>query len=191
MKAGARKVVVGLLLGCVLGIVGLPRLDLRVPAAGVFSQEEIPPPAAVPTGAVAEAEPTVAPTIVDAPVEATVVPAPTVAATAVPPLALDEHFAAPLADWPNDPRGSAWFADEGFHLAARQPSHFVAVGVPVPAAVGDAVIRARFRKLGGPAGGGYGLIVRDQSPASARDGYAQDGEYLVLGVGDRGDVGIW
>jgi len=54
----------------------------------------------------------------------------------------------------------------------------------------DAVITARFRKLGGPPGGGYGVIVRDQAPL-ARDGVRQDGRYYVLEVGDRGEVGIW
>jgi hypothetical protein len=50
---------------------------------------------------------------------------------------------------------------------------------------------AQFHKTGGPAGGGYGLIVRDQSPSSERDGRNQTGEYLVLEVGDRGEIGIW
>jgi hypothetical protein len=34
------------------------------------------------------------------------------------------------------------------------------------------------------------LIVRDQGPAP-RDGLNQDGHYLVLEAGDRGQVGIW
>jgi len=49
----------------------------------------------------------------------------------------------------------------------------------------DVVITARFRKLGGPTGGGYGLIVRDQAPL-ARDGVRQDGHYLRPGGGGPG-----
>ena len=49
---------------------------------------------------------------------------------------------------------------------------------------------ATFRKLIGPTGGGYGIIVRDQSP-TLRDGASQDGRYVVLEVGDKGEVGMW
>jgi hypothetical protein len=70
------------------------------------------------------------------------------------------------------------------------PTNF-ALGVPLPSVVGDAVLSAQFRKLGGPAGGGYGLIIRDRGATAERDGRSQTGEYLVVGVGDRGDVGVW
>ena len=40
-------------------------------------------------------------------------------------------------------------------------------------------------------GGGYGLIVRDQGSRTERDGRNQAGQYMVLEVGDQGDVGIW
>ena len=52
------------------------------------------------------------------------------------------------------------------------------------------VVSATFRKVGGPPGGGYGIIVRDQGPGS-HDGAQQGGSYYVLEVGDRGEVGIW
>ena len=52
------------------------------------------------------------------------------------------------------------------------------------------VVTATFRQVGGPPGGGYGLIVRDQGPGP-RDGINQAGWYYVLEVGDRGEVGIW
>jgi len=32
--------------------------------------------------------------------------------------------------------------------------------------------------------------LRDR-PSSDRDGRSQDGQYLVAGVGDRGDIGVW
>jgi hypothetical protein len=44
--------------------------------------------------------------------------------------------------------------------------------------------------VGGPTGGGYGLIIRDQGPGP-RDGVNQNGQYYVLEVGDRGEYGIW
>ena len=47
-----------------------------------------------------------------------------------------------------------------------------------------------FHKVGGPPGGGYGLIVRDQAVGRG-DGVDQNGQYLVAAVGDRGEVGIW
>jgi hypothetical protein len=102
-----------------------------------------------------------------------------------------ERFASPLPNWPNNPDGTAWFADGAFRLFARNAGRFVAVGVPLPRPVRAAVLSVRFRKLGGPAGGGYGLIVRDQGSASDLDGSSQTGQYLVLEVGDRGDVGVW
>ena len=52
------------------------------------------------------------------------------------------------------------------------------------------LVTADFRKLGGPDGGGYGIIVRDQGRAP-RDGSSQHGRYYVLEVGDKGEVGIW
>ena len=86
---------------------------------------------------------------------------------------------------------AAWFGSDGFRLFARQSGRFVAVGVPLSQTLSSAVLTARFHKIGGPAGGGYGLIVRDQGSSSERDGRNQAGQYMVLEVGDQGDVGIW
>jgi hypothetical protein len=103
-----------------------------------------------------------------------------------------DEFSRPLPNWPNDPQGTAWFGGGAFHIFARQSTRFVAVGVPLPQpAVSSAVLSGEFRKVGGPPGGGYGLIVRDQSSAVERDGTNQGGRYMVLEVGDRGDVGVW
>jgi len=98
--------------------------------------------------------------------------------------------AAAPADWPNDPASTAWFGPDGYHLLARQPGQFVAVGVLADRHLRDVVLTATFHKTGGPAGGGYGLIVRDQGPGP-RDGLNQRGRFLVVEVGDRGDVGMW
>lgn len=105
-------------------------------------------------------------------------------------LLVDERFTSTPSIWPNDPRGTAWFAGGTYRLAPRQASHFVAVGIPGTQGLGDAVVTGLFRKIAGPAGGGYGLILRDQNP-EARDGQNQFGRYYVFEVGDRGEVGVW
>ena len=51
-------------------------------------------------------------------------------------------------------------------------------------------VTAAFHKTGGPPGGGYGIIVRDQGPGP-RDGSNQGGYFYVAEVGDVGEVGIW
>jgi hypothetical protein len=51
-------------------------------------------------------------------------------------------------------------------------------------------MRGTFRKTGGPPGGGYGLILRDEGPGP-RDGVDQTGRFYVFEVSDIGDVGIW
>jgi hypothetical protein len=56
--------------------------------------------------------------------------------------------------------------------------------------VRDVAVIATFRKAGGPPGGGYGLIVRDQGPGP-RDGRAQGGRFHAFAVGDRGEAGAW
>src|SRR5438552_4090103 len=75
----------------------------------------------------------------------------------------------------------------GYLLTARQPGQFVALGVPLTEALRDVVVSASFHKVAGPAGGGFGLIVRDQGP-DARDGQSQAGRYYVFEVGDKGEV---
>jgi hypothetical protein len=100
---------------------------------------------------------------------------------------LDERF---QRAWPNDPRGNAWFGEGWYTLFARQPGQFVAVRAPIAEVPADVVVSATFHKVGGPPGGGYGLILRDQT-VGAGDGVDQMGQYLVAAAGDRGEVGIW
>jgi hypothetical protein len=125
---------------------------------------------------------------------ATTAAAPTSAPTATPTVTfrtvLDERFADNRLNWPNGPGAPARFADGAYRLSAREPGRFVAIGAPIAAPLRDVVATARFRKVGGPPGGGYGLIVRDQDPGR-RDGINQGGRYYVLEVGDRGELGIW
>src|SRR5262249_22718318 len=54
----------------------------------------------------------------------------------------------------------------------------------------DVVVSATFRKTGGPPGGGYGLIVRDQGP-EPRNGVNQQASAYVLEAGDLGEFGVW
>jgi LPXTG-site transpeptidase (sortase) family protein len=103
---------------------------------------------------------------------------------------LDEEFVDNRMQWPSDPESTAWVVGPGYRLVPRQPTRFVAVGAPIPTPLADVVVTATFRKLGGPSGGGYGLIVRDQH-TSEGDGISQAGHFYVLEVGDRGEIGIW
>jgi hypothetical protein len=107
-----------------------------------------------------------------------------------PRVVLAERFADNSNNWPNNPNSTAWLGNGAYRLAARTPGQFVALGAPLAESFRDVVVTADFRKLGGPAGGGYGIIVRDQG-ADARDGVNQGGRYYVLEVGDKGEVGIW
>ena len=55
---------------------------------------------------------------------------------------------------------------------ARGSDALRAVRAPVSGSFRDVRVSGEFRKLGGPPGGGYGLILRDQSPAPL-DGITQ------------------
>ncbi|MGE3911200.1 MAG: family 16 glycoside hydrolase, partial [Chloroflexota bacterium] len=54
----------------------------------------------------------------------------------------------------------------------------------------DVEITGRFRKVGGPPGGGYGIIIRDQEPQT-RNGVNQAGHYYVLEAGEGTQWGAW
>jgi hypothetical protein len=92
--------------------------------------------------------------------------------------------------WPNNPQSTAWVADGVYHLLAREPDKFVAVGAPSAGVIQDALVTATMRKVGGPTGQGYGLIVRSQGPG-AQDGVNQNGHFYVFAVGDTGAFGAW
>jgi Domain of unknown function (DUF4388) len=123
----------------------------------------------------------------------TAAPEPTTPPTLAPEprTLLDETFDDNTRNWPNNPQGTAWITGGTYRIVPRQAGQFVAIGIPaVGEILQDVVINASFRKVGGPAGGGYGIIVRDQGPGP-RDGTNQQGRYYVLEVGDKGEVGIW
>jgi hypothetical protein len=159
-------------------------------ASGGDTAQATPETAAQPTRAAAAAA------------QASVVPAQTTPASAAgqpasstsdQPLTgalFDERFATNSANWPSNPQGLGLFTNGGYRIATRQAGQFAAIGAPVSNVPADVAVTADFRKLGGPDGGGYGIIVRDQQQGP-RDGSSQDGRYYVLEVGDKGEVGIW
>lgn len=102
---------------------------------------------------------------------------------------LDETFATRPLGWPNDPASTAWLDTRGFHLEPRVASQHVATVAPVGATLTDVSVTGLFRKLGGPVGGGYGLILRAQG--GPLDGINQGGRYYVFEIGDRGEIGAW
>ena len=160
---------------------------------------------AQPTRAVPPAIPTPPPVV--APVSlsrATLVPTPTAIAqpnpTAQPrpaPLSqnpgralMDVRFASgPARSWLDNPPYATW-TDGAYRLHARDAGRFVAAGVPIDQVLSDVIVTATLRKTGGPPGGGYGLIVRDQGP-EPRDGANQEMTAYVFETGDLGEYGVW
>jgi uncharacterized protein len=112
------------------------------------------------------------------------------ARTPVPSVAVDETFAKLPNGWPSTPRGPAWHIDGAYRLAPSEPGQFVAVSAPLSTPLRDVILTGRFRKSGGPTGGGYGLIVHDQRP-DPHDVADQGGRFVVLEVGDEGTIGVW
>jgi hypothetical protein len=96
----------------------------------------------------------------------------------------------PRDGWPHSRNGNAWFEDGTYRLSAHQPGAFVAIRAPLGSKMSDVRVSATFRKLGGPPGGGFGLIVRDQGTGGG-DGIDQRGRFYVLEVGDKGEIGVW
>jgi len=165
-----------------LAATAAPTAAPTAPPIAASTTAPTPAPTTLPTQA-ATAVPTLPPTV-----------APTIAPTSAPvprPVA-DQSFTAgdALPNWPNDQNSTAWSMQEGYRLFARRPTEFVAIGNLAAQRLRDVVVTARFAKVGGPPGGGFGIIVRDQGP-DPRDGLNQSGRYYVLEVGDKGEVGIW
>jgi len=83
----------------------------------------------------------------------------------------------------------ALWRDGAYRLAARQSGRFVAVSAPVQS-LEKVLVSATLRKTGGPPGGGYGVVVRDQGP-DPRDGSNQVMRAYVFEAGDQGEFGVW
>src|SRR5579859_2445158 len=175
------RLAIGLTLGVLLGFLGLPRLELPATTAPAPAPT-VAPPTIISVRDLSTANPEV-PTP-ESQAQPTSVP------TSVGTL-FDQPLTSPIPGWTNEPAGPAWFAPDGYHLLAREPGRFVATSVPLPRSVQDVTLTATFHKAGGPPGSGYGLIFRDQTAATERDGRNQAGQFLVAEVGDRGDIGVW
>jgi hypothetical protein len=117
-------------------------------------------------------------------------PTPVPTPLAAGPVLVDTRFAAgPQPGWIDNLPFAGW-SNGAYRLQARESMRFVAVGSPLPSVPDDVIVSATFRKTGGPPGGGYGLIVRDNGP-SPRDGQNQEMNAYVLEAGDLGEFGIW
>jgi hypothetical protein len=114
----------------------------------------------------------------------------TTTGTPAPTVAVDEAFTSAPEGWPNTTQGPARYANGIYQLTPKVSGQFVAINAPLAGPVRDVSVSGRFHKAGGPAGGGYGLIVNDQHP-DLRDGVNQGGRFVVLEVGDEGTVGVW
>jgi hypothetical protein len=102
---------------------------------------------------------------------------------------LDARFASGSNGWLDKAPYAAW-SDGAYRLRAEQPDQFVAVGAPSNRPLTDVIVTATFRKTGGPPGGGYGMVVRDNGP-EPRDGQNQNMKAYVLEAADVGEIGIW
>jgi hypothetical protein len=158
--------------------------SITLPAA---SATPLPPVAIAPTERPTTTPSRVPPTFTPTPL---LLPSPTLTSTSGTGARFDETFVNNARQWPNNSQSTAWLGSGGYSLATRQAAQFVAVRAPATERFGDVRVTGVFRKVGGPPGGGYGLIVRDQSQPPL-DGISQSGSYYVFEVGDKGDVGMW
>jgi hypothetical protein len=184
--AAAMLVVVGIAWALVISAVNRPQQPIpsnleTQPAAPVTIATAVPrpttPPSRIPTSTTAArlATPTAAPR------------PPAVAGVRS---LVDARFTSGPADnWLTNPPYAAW-SDGAYRLQARDLAQFVAVGVPMSQDLSDGVVSATLRKTGGPPGGGYGLILRDQGPLP-RDGINQEANAYVFAAGDLGEFGVW
>jgi hypothetical protein len=105
-------------------------------------------------------------------------------------IVMDERFEADEPGWPTDLQAEIRRVEGGYRLLPLIGEHWLAIGAPVGAALRDVLVGARFRKLGGPPGGTFGVLLRDRGPGP-RDGRNQAGRYYAAQVDDQGRVGIW
>jgi hypothetical protein len=160
------------------------------PTSGSGPTPPAPGHAAAPTPAGLAATPPTTPRSLEAPPRETEDSPPRSAGSSTLRSVFEERFGSTVTNWPNDPQSIAWITEEGtYRVARRQPSRFVAIGAPWSERVQDVVVTATFRKSGGPPGGKYGLIVRDQGPGP-RDGLNQAGNFYALVVNDRAEFTI-
>lgn len=165
---------------------GPPTVPATQPVAApppTLAPTAVPPPTTGPTAA-PTLRPAVAPTV--APTRAPAASPQSVA----PRIILDERFEDNRRGWPQNQRDTARVGQGVYYLTARDPGRFVSIAAPLAESFRDVTVFASFRKIGGPPGGGYGIILRDQGPPP-RNGVNQTGRYYVLEVGEGQQWGIW
>jgi hypothetical protein len=189
----------GALLGAIVlalaTIVAIPAFNTRyaheLSAAASQAAEPLPTPtpAATPVAeALAAVTPAPALTVPSRPATATARSLPSLS-TGGGPLIDVQFGGGPGERWIDNPPYAAW-SGGAYRLEAHQASRFVAVGAPFDRLLRNVVVSATFRKTGGPPGGGYGLLIRDQGPEPS-DGVKQMLNAYVLEAGDIGEFGIW
>jgi hypothetical protein len=103
---------------------------------------------------------------------------------------LDERFIEFPNGWPEDPGAMASYSDGTYRLVVRGTEAGLVVHAPVEELLDDVVVMATFRKMSGPPGGRYGVLVRNGAP-NLEDGVKTMGRGYLFEVSDRGEVGIW
>jgi hypothetical protein len=165
---------------------------MATPPPGIAARRAllaVTPPVEATAAALVDATPEPTPAPPGRPPTSAPLPLPTSVAQAVRAL-VDVRFAlGPPGDWLDNGPYASW-SDGAFRFQARDATHFVAVGVPIDQVMSDVIVSATFRKTGGPPGGGYGLIVRDQGP-EPRDGVNQEMNAYVFETSDVGEYGAW
>jgi hypothetical protein len=103
---------------------------------------------------------------------------------------INERFTTNDNTWPHEPTGPAQVTDGAYRLAITEPGQFLRIRPALVEVLSDVNVTGVFRKVSGPPGGGYGIVVRDQV-AGAMDIRDQTGRFYVFEVGDRGEIGAW
>jgi len=110
--------------------------------------------------------------------------------TAAVQLLLDERFSPGGQAWTGGHAREDGSGASGYRLTVERSRELLTVCPPIGTLRRDVVVSAAFRKLDGPPGGTYGLIVRDPGAAVGGGGTASNRFYAAR-VSDRGEIGVW
>jgi hypothetical protein len=110
------------------------------------------------------------------------------------PTVFDERFVDGRSGWPNEPGGTAWISNSetlggSYELRVRDAGGFTVIEAPLAATFRDAVVTARFRKVVGPPGSSYGIIVRSTGIAAV-GGIKDSSRYYLFEASDLGEYEV-